>query len=133
MRLGLALKIFIIALVVFAAVGEETANKGSAVQFTAEVAKMLDILINSLYTDHKIFLREIISNASDALDKIRFLYLTNPKSPVNDACEAPTMDIRIKLDRAKRELIMRRRCGYDQGGNGSQFGVLGFLWHQEVL
>lgn len=47
--------------------------------FEAEVSRMLDIVINSLYQNKDIFLRELISNASDALDKIRFLALTKPE------------------------------------------------------
>ena len=108
MRLGIVFRVLCIALLAFAIVGEEAAtDKGSPVSFGADVAKMLDILINSLYTNRNIFLREIISNGSDALDKIRFLYLTHPKDPKNDAGEAPTMDIRIKVDREKRQFIMR--------------------------
>jgi len=46
--------------------------------YEAEVSRMLDIVVNSLYQNKDVFLRELISNASDALDKIRFLSLTNP-------------------------------------------------------
>ncbi|MBD3369077.1 molecular chaperone HtpG [Candidatus Fermentibacteria bacterium] len=47
-------------------------------KFKAETKKILDIVINSLYSHHDIFLRELISNASDALDKLRFESLTDP-------------------------------------------------------
>jgi HSP90 family molecular chaperone len=108
MRLSLFFRVVCIALLVFAIVGEETSSgKGSPIAFQAEVAKMLDILVNALYTNRNIFLRELISNASDALDKIRFLYLTSPKDPKNANGEAPTMDIRIQIDRENRLLIMR--------------------------
>ena len=94
--------------------------KGPAVSFGADVSKMLGILINSLYTNRNIFLREIISNASDALDKVRFLYLTNPpaappmrlkdsrhiKEGDTESHEAPTMDIRIRVDEDKRTFTM---------------------------
>jgi len=49
------------------------------INFQAEVGKLLDIVINSIYSERQIFLRELISNASDACDKLRYLCLTNPE------------------------------------------------------
>ena len=46
--------------------------------FQAEVNKMLNIVVNSLYSEKYIFLRELISNASDACDKLKYLMLTKP-------------------------------------------------------
>lgn len=54
-------------------------------EFQAEVKKMLDIVINSLYTNREIFLRELISNASDALEKLRYLKLTEENILDKDA------------------------------------------------
>ena len=48
------------------------------ISFQADVSKMLDIVINSLYSEKQIFLRELISNASDACDKLKYLALTHP-------------------------------------------------------
>ena len=46
--------------------------------FQADVSKMLDIVVNSLYSEKQIFLRELISNASDACDKLKYRALTHP-------------------------------------------------------
>ncbi len=53
-------------------------KKEETVAFKAEVSKVLDIVIHSLYSNSEIFLRELISNASDACDKLRYALLTHP-------------------------------------------------------
>jgi molecular chaperone HtpG len=57
--------------------------------FQAEVSRVMDIIINSLYSEKDVFLRELVSNAADACDKIRFLSLTEGKGQ-DDA-----LDIRL--------------------------------------
>src|SRR5258705_3276911 len=47
--------------------------------FQAEVGRLLDIVAHSLYSDKEVFLRELISNASDACDRLRYLTLTEPE------------------------------------------------------
>ncbi|MBQ6471087.1 MAG: ATP-binding protein, partial [Victivallales bacterium] len=59
--------------------------------FKTEVQKLLDLVIHSLYSNKEIFLRELISNASDAIDRVRFLSLTKPELLENDS------DWKIKL------------------------------------
>ncbi|KAL8088521.1 endoplasmin homolog [Apium graveolens] len=76
-------------------------------EFQAEVSRLMDILINSLYSNKDIFLRELISNASDALDKIRFLSLTD-KEILGEGDDA-TLEIQIKLDKEKKILSIRDR------------------------
>ncbi len=62
--------------------------------FQTEVAKLLDLLANSLYSNKEVFLRELISNASDAIEKLRFLALSNTELTKED----PNFAIHIKAD-----------------------------------
>jgi heat shock protein beta len=71
-------------------------------EFQAEVSRLMDIIINSLYKKKEIFLRELISNGSDALDKIRFQSIADP-SKLGDTKD---LDIRIKFDKDARTLTI---------------------------
>ena len=71
-------------------------------QFKAESKKLLDLMINSIYTNKEIFLRELISNASDALDKLYFRSLTDTSLKV----EKDDLHILITPDQKGRTLII---------------------------
>ena len=68
-------------------------------EFKTESKRLLDLMINSIYTNQEIFLRELISNASDAVDKYHYLSLTNDQIPTKNDYE-----INIELDKVNRTI-----------------------------
>ena len=77
-------------------------------EFQSESKRLLDLMINSIYTNKDIFLRELISNASDALDKLYYRSLTDDKISVN----RDDLEIDIEFDKDKRLLtITDNGCG----------------------
>jgi molecular chaperone HtpG len=70
--------------------------------FQAEVSRLLDIVAHSLYSDRAVFLRELVSNASDACDKLRYLSLTEPGLLGEDG----DFKITVALDKAARTLTI---------------------------
>lgn len=71
-------------------------------QFKAESKKLLDLMINSIYTNKEIFLRELISNASDAIDKIYYKSLTDSSILV----DKEKLEINLSVDKEKRTITI---------------------------
>lgn len=87
---------------------KEVKVKKEKKQFKAESKKLLDLMINSIYTNKEIFLRELISNASDAIDKIYYRSLTDNSIKINKE----DLEIKIEIDKKDRKLIISDNgCG----------------------
>jgi molecular chaperone HtpG len=70
--------------------------------FQAEVTRLLDIVAHSLYSEKEIFLRELISNASDACDRLRYAALTEPHLLADD----PDLKVVVTLDKKARTVAV---------------------------
>ena len=79
-----------------------TATKKETMGFQTEVKQLLHLMIHSLYSNREIFLRELISNSSDAADKLRYEALHNSALLEND----PNLDIRIEFDKEAKTITI---------------------------
>ena len=90
-------------------------------QFKAESKKLLDMMINSIYTHKEIFLRELVSNASDAIDKLYFRSLTDDKVGLTRS----DYNIRIDINKDERTLtISDNGCGMTEEELESNLGTI---------
>ena len=90
-------------------------------QFKTESKRVLDLMINSIYTNKEIFLRELISNASDAIDKLYYLSLTNKDIKV----KKEDLSIMIDIDKDKRTItISDNGCGMTEEELENNLGVI---------
>ncbi len=103
--------------------------------FQAEVSRLLDIVANSLYSNKEIFLRELISNASDACDRLRYLALTEPGLLDGD----PDFKIRLSRDAKARTLTiadngigMNRDDLIENLGTIARSGTAAFVQHLQA-
>ncbi len=69
--------------------------------FGAEVGRLLDLVVHSLYSEREIFLRELVANAADAVDRRRFEALTDPALALPDGAK-----VRIVPDKSARSLLI---------------------------
>ncbi|CAL4326539.1 molecular chaperone HtpG [Buchnera aphidicola] len=105
-------------------------QKKEVYSFQSEVKQLLHLMIHSLYSNKEIFLRELISNASDAIDKLRFESMSSPELYENDS----NMKIQISINKAQKTLIisdngigMTRKETIDNLGTIAKSGTKSFL------
>lgn len=90
-------------------------------QFKAESKRLLNLMINSIYTNKEIFLRELISNASDAIDKLYYRSLTDKNINTNRA----DLEIRVDIDKENRILkISDNGCGMTEEELENNLGTI---------
>ena len=101
-------------------------------QFKAESKRLLDLMINSIYTNKEIFFRELISNASDAIDKLAYRSLTDQNLDIDTS----KLEIKIEVDKDKRQIIIKDNgCGMTEQELENNLGTIaqsGSLAFKEV-
>ena len=90
-------------------------------QFKAESKRLLDLMINSIYTNKEIFLRELISNANDAIDKLAYRSLTDQNLDIDTS----KLEIKIEVDKDKRQIIIKDNgCGMTEQELENNLGTI---------
>src|SRR3546814_4587911 len=84
----------------------DTNANSETLGFQAEVKQLLHLMIHSLYSNKEIFLRELVSNASDACDKLRFQAIDNPELFQGDT----ELRIRVEYDKDQRTITISDNC-----------------------
>ncbi len=98
-----------------------TERPGERQEFGAEVGRLLDLVVHALYSEREIFLRELVANAADAIDRRRFLALTDPAM----ALPAETAKVRILPDKPGRSLAIEDDgIGMSREELASQLGTI---------
>ena len=99
------------------------------VKFETEVSKLLDIVANSLYTEKEIFLRELISNSSDACEKLRYVSQTDSKAPKTNKFQ-----IRIHLNEKNKTISIKDNgIGMDDRDMQSNLGTIAKSGTEEFI
>ena len=99
---------------------QTTGEQGERHGFSAEVGRLLDLVVHSLYSDREIFLRELVANAADATDRRRFEALTDPALAL-----PPDAKIRIVPDKEARTLLIADTgIGMDKGELAANLGTI---------